>query len=84
VLLRPTRRGWLPCLPCPLEVVASGLVRRARCVSWPCRATAASLIEPPQPHDTMGDPARIDDWSTRPPPWSAATTPASPQEQTMA
>ena len=53
------------------------------CVSWPCWATAAGLIEPPQPHDTMGDPARIDDWSTRPPPWSAATTPASHQEPTM-
>src|SRR4029453_11714891 len=26
----------------------------------------------------MGDPARIDDWSTRPSPWSAASTPAQP------
>jgi transposase len=28
----------------------------ARCVSWPCCATAASLIEPPRPHDTMAIP----------------------------
>jgi hypothetical protein len=35
------------------------------------------LIAPPRPHDTMGDPARRADRSTRPPPWPAATTPAS-------
>jgi transposase len=33
VLLRPPRRGWLPCLPHCLEVVAGGLVRaRSVCV----------------------------------------------------
>jgi transposase len=33
VLRRPARRGWLPCLPCPLEVVAGGLPRaRSVCV----------------------------------------------------
>jgi len=68
VLLRPARRRWLPCLPRPNPLTNGPVRGRARCVSWPCNATAASLIEPPRPHDTMGDLARIDDWSTRPPP----------------
>jgi hypothetical protein len=50
---------------------------RARWVSWPWGATAASLIDPPQPHDTMADPAPIDDWSTPPPPGPRPPPPAS-------
>jgi hypothetical protein len=38
---------------------------RSPCATTPC-ATAACLIEPPRPHDTLGDPARVDDWCTRP------------------
>jgi hypothetical protein len=51
--------------------------------SWPCCATAASLIEPPRPHDTMGDHARIDDWSTRPLPGPRPPLLPANQEPTM-